>query len=348
MATKSNEPVIEWLLEETQPSVRFLTMTRLLATPESDTRARAAQQAITKTGWAAEILSRQTPEGVWVSDKSLYTPKYLSTNWMLLVLSELGVTRDDARVARACETWIRRLSTEDGGFSPNGGRRGHLCTLGNTTRALIRFGYLDHPRVRSAFEWLVQNQAKLGGWSCFASGRNLDSWEGLSAFAVYPRARWTSEMETSVQKAAEFYLSRELHIQGDHYEPWFRFHFPVHYYYDLLVGLDFMTTLGYGGDPRLQFALRHLKTKRRRDGRWNLDAVHPDVEGAMAEWFRKHPKDRPTPFALETPGAPSKMVTLTALRVLSRVRDPAGEVAQTVAGGPRLGGPPATDGPRGS
>ena len=41
----------------------------------------------------------------------------------------------------------------------------------------------------------------------------------------------------------------------------------------------------------------------------------------MAEWYAKHPKHTPTPFELETPGAPSKMITLKAMQVLDRVGD---------------------------
>jgi len=120
---------------------------------------------------------------------------------------------------------------------------------------------------------------------------------------------------------AEFFLERELHRQGTRYGPWYRFHYPIHYYYDLLVGLDFMTALGYGDDRRLGYAVKLLKKKKRCDGKWNLDAIHPDVEGGMAEWFKKHPKDTPTPFSLEQPGRPSKMITLTAMRVLQRLSE---------------------------
>ena len=108
----------------------------------------------------------------------------------------------------------------------------------------------------------MKSQAKLGGWSCWGTGRNLDSWEALSAFAVYPREKWTKEMKEAVEKGAEFFLERELYKQGEHYEPWYRFHYPVHYYYDLLVGLDFMTALGYGQDKRLGHALNVLKKKK--------------------------------------------------------------------------------------
>ena len=68
-------------------------------------------------------------------------------------------------------------------------------------------------------------------------------------------------------------------------------------------------------------AVEALKKKRRTDGRWNLDVTHPDVEGGMAEWFRAHPKQAPTPFSLEAVGEPSKMVTLRGLTVLHRLEN---------------------------
>jgi len=241
---------------------------------------------------------------------------------MLLLLSDLGMTREDPRIAKACQLWIRRFAKADGGFGGDGMEGSRLCIVGNTARALVKFGYADHPKVRSAFEWLVKHQDRNGGWNCFGSGRNLDSWEGLSAFAVYPKPKWTAGMHRAVERGAEFYLSRALHRQGGRYAPWFRFHYPVHYYYDLLVGLDFLTALGRGGDRRLRFALSVLKKKRRSDGRWNLDAVHPDVEGGYATWLLKNPKKAPTPFALEEPGRPSKTVTYRALRVLKAVDGP--------------------------
>ncbi len=307
---------LDWLLEENQPSIRYLTLTKLLGKPENDAEVDSAKQMITKQGWAADILSKQTPSGWWAEEESFYRPKYISTNWMLLILSDLGLSRADSRIAKACELWIERFAKKDGGFGAEGWSKSHPCIVGNTARALVRFGYVDHPRVRSAFEWLVKNQAKKGGWSCFGSGRNLDSWEAMSAFAAYPRQKWTKSMKRSVELGAEFYLERELHKQGTRYRPWYRFHYPIHYYYDLLVGLDFITALGYDDDRRLRYSISVLKKKRRRDGRWNLDAVHPDIEGSMALLYAK---GKPIPFALETPGQPSKMVTLTAMRVLTRL-----------------------------
>jgi len=310
---------LDWLLEEDQPTVRFLTLTQLLDRPLDDSEVVAARDMMTRKGWGEQILAKQDPGGWWVGGESLYQPKYQSTNWMLLILADLGLSKADPRIEKACDLWIERFSKDDGGFSMDGSKRGHLCVTGNATRALVQFGYADHPAVRGAFEWLVKNRDKNGGWSCFGSGRNLDSWEGMSAFAVYPKEKWTEGMKRAVELGAEYYLGKELHKQGAEYPPWSRFHYPVHYYYDLLVGLDFMTALGYGADPRLGFALNLLRKKRRPDGRWNLDALHPDAEGGVADWYAKHPKRAPTPFGLEKPGEPSKLVTLKAMQVLKRV-----------------------------
>jgi hypothetical protein len=312
------QQVLDWLLEPEQPAIRYRTLRELLRRPESDAEVRSARAAILSTGWAADLLAERGPNGGW-EEGPQYLPKYRSTNWKMLVLSDLGLTKDDATLARSCEHWFEGFPLEGGGLGGSSTGRGHHCVVGNITRAAIRFGYARDPRVRRSLDWLVESASPLGGWSCMGSGRNLDSWEGLSAFAAYPRELWTDRDRAVVERATEFFLERELHRQGAEYAPWSRFHYPIHYYYDLLVGLDLMTSLGCGADPRLAYALGELSAKRRRDGRWDLDANHPDVEGPVAVWMEKHPKQRPRPLALERPGAPSKMITFRALLVLDRL-----------------------------
>jgi hypothetical protein len=314
-----SKTALDWLLEKSEPSIKYLTLTELLGKHEDDFEVLSAKRMITKTGWAANILASQSRGGWWVERESLYRPKYVSTNWMLLILSDLGLTKTEPRIARACELWIRRFSKKDGGFATEGMKKSHLCMVGNTARALVRFGYADHPKVKNSFEWLVRNQSSNGGWSCFGGSGLLDSWEGMSAFAAYPKQKWTKGMQRSVERGAEFYLQKELHNQGAHYEPWYRFHYPTHYYYDLLVGLDFLTALGYCDDRRLNYAISLVKKRRRHDGKWILDAIHPDLEGSMAKWYAKRP---PIPFALEKAGQASKMITFRAMKVLSRLDNP--------------------------
>ena len=312
--------VMEWLTEESQPAVRYLAMRDLLESSERDLR--EARRAIPSRGWVRDILKTRLPGGYWVDGEDLYRPKYISTNWMLLTLSDLGVTRELPWLAESAEMWRDRYARPDGGFNM-GGNKSELCLVGNTARALIKFGYADDPKVRRALEWLVRNQKPNGGWHCWGKNGVIDGWEGMSAFAAYPRQKWTRSMKAAVERGCEFYLERGLLHQGARYDPWYRLHFPYHYYYDLLVGLEFITELGRGDDPRAASALALLKEKRRKDGRWLMDAVHPDYlnAGKMPGWWPKH-KDRFRPFSLGAVGEPSKMMTLRALRVLERVGEP--------------------------
>ncbi|MDG7000803.1 MAG: hypothetical protein JRN15_17050, partial [Nitrososphaerota archaeon] len=91
-----------------------------------------------------------------------------------------------------------------------------------------------------------------GGWHCFQSEKGtLDCWEALAAFAILPRQKWNKGIKRSVERGTEFYLEHRLYREGRRYEPWFRFHYPTHYYYDILVGLDIVTSLGRADDKRL-------------------------------------------------------------------------------------------------
>jgi hypothetical protein len=318
--------VLDWLLQEEQPSVRYLTLTRLLGRRESDSDVREARRRIPRTGWAAEILSRRDPGGWWYRDRHPLYPQFRSTAWNMLALAELGATRAIPEIAASCEYWLARTPLNGSGVTVNGHRAPvqHACYAGNMARALIQFGYGDDRRIRKCLEWLVRTAHPKGGWSCWnfgdgpGKGRNLDGWEELSAFVSYPRSRWSPAMTECVGRGAEYFLEKELHDPTSPYEPRYRLHWPVHYFYDVLVGLDMLTALGYVDDPRLGFALDLLEKKRRSDGRWNLDAVHPD-DPAYDAYFREHPEKRLVPLAFERPGRPSKMITLRALIVLDRV-----------------------------
>lgn len=316
---------LEWLLEPGEPAVRYRTLVDLLERGRDDAEARAAREDIPRRGWAAELFRTQKPEGHWESRRDLYRPKYSATIWKFLVLSDLGVTAADPRMRRTCELFLTEYARPDGGLDSPGASPSELCLTGNLARALLRGGYIEDRRVQSALEWIVRTQMGDGGWHCFvriAFGRGtLDAWEGLNALAHLPQARWTPQIRRSAEAGAEFYLGHGLLRQGkERYLPWYRAHYPVHYYYDFLVGLDMVTRLGYGGDRRLRPALELLESKRRADGRWTLERVHPDL-GAGAGYRMPRTTKR---FALEKQGQPSKWITLTALQVLKRVEESAG------------------------
>ncbi len=300
----------------------------ILGRKEDDPDVRDAYSKIPKIGWARDILGLQKQGGYWERKEPtpsnlsgwmnfMYLPKYVSTNWRAIVLSDLGLTSKDPRIRRVAELFFKyklRLRVMVNIFNEE------VCIVGNTARMLTRFGYIDDHRVWKLYDRLLEDQKEDGGWHCFESDNGtLDGWEALAAFAVLPKSRRTRKIEQSISRGAEFYLERKLFEEGKtKYLPWLRFHYPNHYYYDILVGLDLITKLGYACDKRLEPAIKILNDKRQKDGTWLLDKVHPDL-GAGAEYNLD--TTRVKPFALEEPGKPSKWITLTALRVLKRVED---------------------------
>jgi hypothetical protein len=305
-----------WLLaKDSDPSVHLRVLRDLLDRPADDLALVRAQQVIGREGWAAQILRGQHPSGQWVtpgtSSNDLYRPKYVATNWRLLVLSDLGLTKKTPQVAKAVGLFLNRF----GRSGDLGGRSSEVCFTGNAVRMLARFGYLKDPRMKPSIEWLVRHQKKDGGWHCFPSRTGtLDCWEPLAAFAALPSEMRTPPILESIERGAEFYLERRLFREGPTpYPPWFRLHYPVHYYYDILVGLDVLTSLGYGEDRRMRPALDRLEAMRNRDASWNMDALHPDTEDPAYQFRGPF-----YPLGVEVPGRPSRWITTTALHVLKR------------------------------
>ena len=308
-----------WLTsDDADPSVRARFWVEVDGKSPRDSAVREAVRSIGRSGWAASLLEHQLPDGHWLtrgsSPRDLYVPKYLVTNWRAIVLAELGMTRANRRIRRMAELILDRWGRKSNELS---GRGAEICISGNAVRTLIRFGYLDDPVVQRAIAWIVRTQKADGGWHCFKSRTGtLDSWEGLAALATVPEAARSASVRRSIERGAEFYLRRRLMQEGrTPYPPWFRIHYPNHYYYDLLVGLRILTQLGYGSDARMAPALRWLRRKQSRDGTWSLDAIHPDLV--------LEPRDRwwstaIFPMALEQAGAPSRWATVEALSVLGR------------------------------
>jgi hypothetical protein len=316
--------VLRWLLEEEQPVVRAATLVDLLGRTETDLEVRSVRARISRVGWAHDQLRAQGPKGFWERQEPrnlkgwidfLYYPKYLATNWRALVLAEFGLDASDPPIERIADLVFEfklRLSSPFNFFHEE------ACVAGNTARMMTRFGYADDRRVRKLFDWLIEDQRPDGGWNCsHGTPGTLDAWEPLAAFASLPRSKRSPKMDAAIASGAEFYLERRLLDEGARYAPWRRLHFPNHYFYDFLVGLDVLTQLGFAGDRRLAPALKLLAEKRQRDGTWWMDRLHPDVAGPKAAQYRTGI----TPLRIEEPGRPSKWITFKALRVLKRVED---------------------------
>lgn len=339
-----NKSLVAWLLEGENPSVRYFTLRDLLDGREDDLELQTAKAAIPTSKVVTKIFSKQKFEGYWEESASPYHPKYKSSYWQIMTLGQLGMDRSDERVRKACEH-IFRFQLGEGGFSSYTPEREfkeyqflrekgkklpppdewvpslvfehqYSCLTGNVAAALIRMGYGNDSRVRKALEWLVKIQNRDGGWLCPYWRAHVKDTHGcfygticpLEAFSEVSRRMLTKEMESAVERGAEFLLMHRL-FKADHHnyrvinQSWLKLGFPWFYGYNILRGLDVLTKLGYVEDERLSDAVQVLLQKRCPDGKWILENA---PSGRMQA-------------NIETVGKPSKWITLIALRVLERL-----------------------------
>jgi hypothetical protein len=275
-------------------------------------------------GSIAKIVNGLALSSDQESYESLFLPRYGAPYHRLIALADMGAPRDDGRINNVLETVLNVFAKPDGGF---GRKEGHLCTTGNIVRAATHFGRGDNPRVKGGVEWLLAHQLADGGWNCFPPSQRLedepnstlDSWEALAALGTIPVSQRLPNVRHALERGLEFFLEQRLGVNAG-YEPWRRIHFPRHYYYDFLLGLELVTSLGNPHDPRLKPALDLLLSKSSGDGRWALDISHPDVDPEGDPGYKPYAEMIRTAVRLEVepPGKPSRWATLAAMRVLQK------------------------------
>lgn len=318
-----------WLLQDDNPSVKYLALKEIMEAPESHQEVRKARKNIMKTGVVPKILAKQTPGGYWEKPEDFYIrTKYRGTVWSFIMLAELMASAEDQRIQEACEFILHwSQDRESGGFSYRGSKKGggnHSgvlpCLTGNMAWGLIRFGYRDDPRVRRAVEWITTFQRFDDGVGRAPQGWPYDRFEqcwgkhtctlgvvkGLKALAEIPPRKRTKNAEIFIRKAAAFLLKHHLYKKS--HDPtlvakpkWTKLWFPWMWDTDVLEMLVLLTGLGYK-DKRMQEAMELLLSKQGKHGRWPLENTYNGRFQAN----------------IEQKGKPSKWITLNALRVLKR------------------------------
>ena len=169
-----NEQVVDWLLQENQPSIRYYAFVDLLGRKQNDPEVREAYSKIPLKGWARDILKLQKPKGYWEPKEPswskdilgwiefLFRPKFVATNWRALVLADLGLTSKDKRIKKIADLFFDyklRLGSSFNFFTEE------PCIVGNAARMMTRFGYSDDYRVKKLFDRLLEDQREDGGWN---------------------------------------------------------------------------------------------------------------------------------------------------------------------------------------
>ena len=309
------EKVIQWLLDG-DPAIRWQTLQDLLGVAEGAVK--RERRKVSRDGWGARLLARQDAQGTWAggqsSDDGLYSPKWTSTTYTMLLLRDFGLPPSTGQARKACKLLLDEGLQRDGGISYGAWARrtrlGETCVTGMVLSILSYFHY-EGSRLDTIARHLLEQQMPDGGWNCRRSRgathssvhTTISVLEGLRHYELHS-GRAARDVRAAQRRGREFLLVHRLfrsHRTGRIIKPEFtRFSFPPRWHYDILRALDYFQAVDAPRDPRLAEAIDIVRRSQRKDGRWPL----------------QHSYKGKTYFELERLGAPSRWNTLRALRVL--------------------------------
>ena len=273
----SETEFIDWLLSARTPSIRYQTLTDLLGYPADDPRAIAARQAIMTDGPVPAILARQTEIGNWVGDRSYYTPKYVSAQWSMTLLTELCVDGDDPRFQRGVR-YMLEATAADLRQRLETGTRGFSCFWGNLLRYCLHAGLLPHASLEKLIEYTLLD-LRTAPCECLHNSGYVCAWglaRTLWGLAAIPKAQRAADVNQAIQRGVGFLLDsfrlEEANYPtrdgGDVSSLWFKLNFPLFYQTDILFTLRVLDELDELQHPGAQAALDWLAQARKSDGTW--------------------------------------------------------------------------------
>ncbi len=322
----------DWLLDPAEPGERYLAL-HLLSSISKDEIIKAREIAH-QQGPIAKILEKMHPDGYWDNDGPGYLPKYRSSVWSIILLSQLGAkTEMDPRISTACSHYLDKAMSSNGQISTTGPPSGTVdCLQGNILSAMIDLEYSDS-RLEDGLEWMARSltgdevapmgdrkaalkyySGKVGpGFKCGANNKMPCAWGAskvMLAFSKVQEKNITPLIHKAIQQGVNFLFSCDPataeYPNGWNPKPsgnWWKFGFPVFYVSDLLQICEALTRLGYGKDPRLKNAISLIQNKKTFQGKWLLEY---DYKGKT--WIDFGEKKKP-----------NKWVTIRAYQVLSQI-----------------------------
>ena len=303
-----NDKIKNWLLDS-DPGIAWQVMD-LLGYEKNQIEQK--RNEIEKEGWGKRLLENQAADGSW--GDGLYSPKFISTTYTLLLLKRLGIHPEQEKCQKGAALLLQGIK-KDGGvnFSPKKDVRSETCITGMILNLLSYFK-TGTEQLAEIFTYVKDNQMEDGGWNCqyprkathASFNTTLLVLEGLQSYKRMQKekSKQLKELEDIEVKGREFLLNHKLyksHTTGEIVrEDFLRFPFPYQWKYDVLTALDYFQSSKAPYDKRLEDPIQFVKEK--------------DVDGYLKNYRGQSGK---LWFTLETVGKPGKFNTLRWHRILN-------------------------------
>jgi hypothetical protein len=306
--TTTND-LIEWLMDG-DPAIRWQVMRDLLGASERDWK--AEQRRTVEAGWGARLLALQEADGGWGG--GIYSPKWISATYTLLLLRSIGIPRDCEAAQRGARLVLNRLL----GASCDQAFRQKLadcdrCIVGMILQLAVYFA-IDDQRVEAIVDNLLSEMMPDGAWNCRRERRprphhssfhtTFNVLDGLREYIELSDGPRRDDVLAAERSALELVLQHRLYKSDKTGQiinvKFTKLSLPYRWQYNVLRGLEYFARADAPRDSRAQDAIDLLHEQRRTDGRWPV----------------QHKYTGKVFFEIEPIGGPSRWNTLRALRVL--------------------------------
>lgn len=278
--------VLDWLLEDSDPAVRYRTLIELLNTQIIDD-VNDAKKAL--------ILS----ENVKSALKLFEVGKAYADAHAFSALAEYGLTRRDLDIDEHVEKYIAQYGFADG------------CGEGFLLRNLVMLGYTDHPKVKKELAAVLATQQSDGGYPCISKNPKIKKPNvphkscfqmSTSYLLLIAELHKQGIVCSQSSNLIEYFLGRDVLFRHDNPDQVVKaemgttFHPPVATRIGIHQILYALAALDKASDPRCNRAWSLLEARCADDGKYVID-------GSLTKPYIK----------TEKPGKSNKWVTFYSL-----------------------------------
>lgn len=198
--------------------------------------------------------------------EGIYSPKWISTFYTLRDLTQFNIDYKNPIFQKGIDTLISHMWNKDNFIEDD------ICVVAMLV-SLCTYARKGTEIIDSMMDYLIQtHQIDDGGWNCACTRHDTKkssintTLSALEAFRDYECFGYTNKLhcvEPLKQSGIEYLLRKKLYLRETTQTPIFKYikdiHFPVHWQYDIYRALEYLASIKYPYDTRMEQALEILK-----------------------------------------------------------------------------------------
>jgi len=267
------DETIAWLMAAKTPSIRYLTMVKLLGFTATNAEVVSTRRLIPTTLPVREMIEAQDPGGFWFTDYHYYSPKYRSSHWSSLLLTEFALDPAHDSMQRGANFMLNRVFMSKPDYWVFNDGVG--CFWGNWLRYQLYSGNAEDDRVKRIIDRTCADIQREG--ACQYNNNLPCAWgviRDLSGLALVPVSQRSHKVNNAITAGIHFTLNKYDLMQANYpvidkiHPIWSKLSFPLFYHADILFTLRVIQELGSLSHPGAQEPLDWLRAKAGKNRFW--------------------------------------------------------------------------------